>query len=161
MPAVRWNSVWEARQGERRSVPGIHFKVKQDFQAVQDGIVDVVGFVNDNDRGLPLFKGKAGDFFLNGSEIIGFAEGRLCAQLLRQISVEIVCRQCGKTGIDYLVKGRVQSGSPCADDGCLAASGAAGQKAEPLCFSQIIQPEEGLLRSFVSTKISWNSLKMD
>ena len=76
-------------------VPGIQFEVKRDFQVIEDGIVDVVGFVNDNDRVLPLFKGKAGDFFLNGSEIIGFAEGRLCARLLRRISAETVCRQCG------------------------------------------------------------------
>ena len=61
-----------------------------------------------------------------------------------EISKLLALSEVFHVSIDYLVKGRVQSGSPCADDGCLAASGAAGQKAEPLCFSQIIQPEERL-----------------
>lgn len=47
----------------------------------------------------PLFKGKAGDFFLNDPEVIGLSEGRLCTQLLCEVPVKIVCRQCGKAGI--------------------------------------------------------------
>ena len=61
---------WQTGKQNGRPVSGIHFKVKQDFQVVQNGIVDVVGFVNDNDRGLPLFQGKTGDFFLDRPEIV-------------------------------------------------------------------------------------------
>lgn len=49
---------WKSCEENDDPVPGIHFKVEQDFQVIQYSIVDIVGFINDNDQCLTFFQGK-------------------------------------------------------------------------------------------------------
>ena len=45
-------------QEDYRTVTGIHLKVKKDFQVIEDGAGNIVGLVNDDDRGDPFFQDK-------------------------------------------------------------------------------------------------------
>ena len=51
------------------SVPGIHFKVEQHFQIVQDSVPNVIRVINDDDRRLTLFEYKAVDLILDDLKI--------------------------------------------------------------------------------------------
>ena len=62
----------------------------------------MVGFINDDDRCFALFKGKTGDFLLNNPEIIGFPVGRRSPEFGRQMAIEVIGGQGGKTGVDDL-----------------------------------------------------------
>ena len=63
----------------------------------------------------------------------------------RQIPVKIIYSQGGKTGINYFIKGSIQSRSPVPDSGGLSSSGASGQEAEAFCGKQVVQTEQNLL----------------
>ena len=98
----------ETGKQHRSTVPGIHLKIEEDFQVVEDGIVDVICFVNNNNRRFLLFYGKACNFFLNAPEIIRLAETGLCAQLFGQIAVKVVYRERREAGVNRFVEGWVQ-----------------------------------------------------
>ncbi len=90
-----------------RPVPGIHFKVKKDFQVIQNRVCNIVSFINDDNGSFSLFHGKPVDFLLYDTEVFGLAESRFAAQLHNEVAVKITDGECGKTGINDLVKGRV------------------------------------------------------
>lgn len=64
---------------------------------------------------------------------------------MSQIPVEVIGSEGGKAGINDLVKGWIESGSPGTDYGCFTASCATGKKTKALGFGQIIQPEQCFL----------------
>ncbi len=112
------------------TVPGIYFEVEQDLKVIQDCIINVVRFINDDDWCFSFFNRKAGDFFLDGPEVVRLTEPRLSSQFGYQVPVKIVRRQGGKAGVYNLVKGRVQASSPVADRSRLTPAGASRTK----CF---------------------------
>ena len=64
--------LWKPGKKYGSPVTGIHFEVEKDLEVIEDGIVDVIRFINDDDRSLPLFDRKTGYLFLDDPEIIRF-----------------------------------------------------------------------------------------
>ena len=131
--------LWKTDQKNHSSIPGVHLKVEQDLQIVEDSIFDVVGFVNDNDGCLSLIQGMPVDLTLNDMKVFSLSVGRLCTQRCGKIPVEIIHRNGGKAGVDHLIQGRVQSGRPGTDQSCFSTTRSAGKKAEAFGPGKVIQ----------------------
>ena len=93
----------QSNQKDHSPVPGIHLKVEQDLQIVQDGVFDIVRLINDDHRGFPFIQGKAVDLLLDDMEVFCFTVGSLCTKGYGKVPVEIIYRNCGKAGIDHFV----------------------------------------------------------
>ena len=120
----------QSNQKDHCPVPGIHLKFEQDLQVVQDGVFDVVRFINDDHRGFPFIQSKAVDLFLNDMKVFRFTVGSLRAKRHGKIPVEVIHCNRGETGIDHLIQRRVQPGRPGTYQCCLSPSRGAGKKAE-------------------------------
>ncbi len=94
---------------------------------------------------LSIFKYQTVDLILDYLEVIGLAECRLGSKFLVQIPVKIIYRQGGKTGINYFIKGSVQSTSPVSDSSGLSPSGTSGQEYKAFSGKQVVQTEQNLL----------------
>ena len=46
--------LWKTDQKNYSPIPGVHLKVEQDFQVVEDSIFDIVRFIDDDNWCLPL-----------------------------------------------------------------------------------------------------------
>ena len=57
--------------------PGIHLKVEQDLQIIQDGVFDIVRFINDDHRSFPFIQRKTVDLLLDDMKVFCFAVGSL------------------------------------------------------------------------------------
>ena len=90
---------------------------------------------------LSFLKYETVNFILDDFEVIGLAECRLGSKFSGKIPVKIIYSQGGKTGINYFIKGSIQSRSPVPDSGGLSSSGASGQEAEAFCGKQVVQTE--------------------
>ena len=51
----------QSNQKDHCPVPGIHLKVEQDLQIIQDGVFDIVRFINDDHRSFPFIQRKTVD----------------------------------------------------------------------------------------------------
>ena len=80
----------QSNQKDHCPVPGIHLKVEQDLQVVQDGVFDVVRFINDDHRGFPFIQSKAVDLFLNDMKVFRFTVGSLRAKGYGKIPAEVI-----------------------------------------------------------------------
>ena len=57
--------LWQTDQKNHSPVPGVHLKVEQDLQVVENSIFDIVRFINDDNRSLLFIQGKAVDLLLD------------------------------------------------------------------------------------------------
>ncbi len=149
----------QADQENHSPVSGIHLKVEQDLQIVQNSVFDIVRFINDDNWSLPLIQSKTIDLLLNDMKVFSLPVGRLGTQRRGEIPVEIIHRNGGKAGIDHLIQGRVQSGRPGTDQSCFSTARSAGKKTDLLSFpsSNIKKfhhlrkfPSDGMTLHFIS-----------
>ena len=91
---------------------GIHLKVEEDLQVVQDSVADIIRLVNDDDRCAALFQDKTRDLILYGLEVVRFTEGWLGTQFAGKVTVKIIYSKRGQAGIDDFVQGRIEGGLP-------------------------------------------------
>ena len=131
--------LWKTDQKNYSPIPGVHLKVEQDLQIVEDSIFDIVRFVNDNDGSFSFIQGKPVDLTLNDMKVFSLSVGRLCAQGCGEIPVEIIHCNGRKAGIDHLIQGRVQSGRPGTDQSCFPTARSIGKKTEAFCSGKVIQ----------------------
>ena len=80
----------QPNQKDHCPVPGIHLKVEQELQIVQDGVLDIVRLINDDHRGFPFVQGKAVDLLLNDMEVFCFTVGSLRAKGYGKIPAEVI-----------------------------------------------------------------------
>ena len=131
--------LWKTDQKNHSPIPGVHLKVEQDLQIVEDSIFDIVRFVNDNDGSFSLVQGKPVDLTLNDMKVFSLSVGRLCAQGCGEIPVEIIHCNGRKAGVDHLIQGRVQSGRPGTDQSCFPTARSTGKKAKAFGSGKVIQ----------------------
>ena len=93
----------QSNQKDHCPVPGIHLKVEQDLQIVQDGVLDIVRLINDDHRGFSFVQGEAVDLLLDDMEVFCFTVRSLRTKGYGKIAVEIIYRNRGKAGIDDFV----------------------------------------------------------
>lgn len=74
---------------------------KKDLKIVQDGRTHMVCFIQDEHGRGPFFNGKVVDSSLYGTEIVHFAESRVCTEGSCQVSVEFLHSQGGEAGIIF------------------------------------------------------------
>ena len=141
----------QSNQKDHCPVPGIHLKVEQDLQIIQDGVFDIVRFINDDHRSFPFIQRKTVDLLLDDMKVFCFAVGSLRTKRHGKIPVEVIHCNCGEAGIDHLIQRRIQPGRPGTYQGCLSPARSAGKKAEAFGSSKVIQPERRL-RKFSTIK---------
>lgn len=129
----------QADQENHSPVSGIHLKVEQDLQIVQNSVFDIVCFINDDNGSLPLIQSKTIDLLLNDMKVFRLPVGRLGTQRRGEIPVEIIHCNSRKAGIDHLIQGRVQSGRPGTDQSCFSTARSAGKKTEAFGPGKVIQ----------------------
>ena len=134
--------LWQAGKKNNSPVFGIHFKVEQHLQVIQDSVSDIIRFIYDNDRSLSFLKYGTVDLILNDLEVICFTECRLSTRFGGEVPIKIIYSQSGKIGINHFIKRSIQSRSPVPDSGGLASSGTAGQKSESFRGKQVIQAKQ-------------------
>ncbi len=98
----------QSNQKDHCPVPGIHLKVEQDLQIIQDGVFDIVRFINDDHRSFPFIQRKTVDLLLDDMKVFCFAVGSLRTKRHGKIPVEVIHCNRGEAGIDHLIQRRIQ-----------------------------------------------------